>query len=445
MNQPSDLLRRLRLLWSGLRNFIRRFPIHIPPSLHHRRFRLLWLGLLISIAGSQMQLWAIFWHIRTLTDKPIALGGIGLARILPVIVFSLIGGAVADVLNRRNILFITQTAMALVAFGLGWLTLTRHIDLWHIYLLTALQAVAQAFDGPARQALTPNLVPVKDLPNAFSLNSIANQVGSIVGPAISGFIIAAGALPWVYIINAVSFLAVVLALLLMGPVAQQVIASANRNGKVSISSISEGVRFILRQPLILSTMIMDFFATFFASANTLMPIVAVDVLHVGAVAYGWLSSAQAWGAMVAALIISQLREIRRQGMVFLSAVVVFGLATILFGATRLFAVAMFALILVGAADTVSTIIRNTIRQLATPDYIRGRMTSVNQIFFQGGPQLGEVEAGAVGQLFGAPIAIISGGIGCILAVIWIARRWPQIRRYNGDEPVVAGAPITNLQ
>ena len=411
--------------------------IHIPPSLHHRRFRLLWVGLLISIAGSQMQLWALLWQIRTITNQPIALGAVGLARILPVIVFSLIGGAVADVLNRRRILFLTQTGMALVAFALGWLTLTAHIDLWHIYLLTALQAVAQAFDGPARQALMPNLVPTADLPNAFSLNSIANQTGSIIGPALSGFIIAAGGLPYVYIINAISFLAVILALVMMGPVEQHK-TSTSRNGAVSLSAIAEGVQFILKQPLILSTMILDFFATFFASANTLMPIIAVDVLHVGAVAYGWLSAAQAIGAMVAALIISQMREIRRQGMVFILAVVVFGLATIAFGATRIFLLAVFALIIVGAADTVSTIIRNTIRQLATPDYIRGRMTSINQIFFQGGPQLGEVEAGLAAQLLGAPFAVISGGVGCILAVIWIARQWPQIRKYNGDEPVVAG-------
>jgi MFS family permease len=413
--------------------------IHIPPALHHRRFRLLWSGLLISIAGSQMQIWALFWHIRTLTDQPIALGAVGLARILPVIIFSLIGGAMADVLNRRRILFITQTAMALVAFTLGWLTLTGHIDLWHIYLLTAIQAVAQAFDGPARQALTPNLVPVKDLPNAFSLNSIALQAGSIVGPAISGIIIAAGGLPYVYIINAVSFLAVILALALMGPVEQQK-TTLSGNGVVSFAAIAEGVRFILKQPLILSTMILDFFATFFASANTLMPIIAVDVLHVGAVAYGWLSAAQAIGAMIAALVISQLHQIRRQGIIFMLAVVVFGVATILFGASRLLILSMLALIIVGSADTVSTIIRNTIRQLSTPDYIRGRMTSVNQIFFQGGPQLGEVEAGLVAQFFGAPFAVISGGLGCILAVIWINQRWPQIRVYNGDEPVMAGKP-----
>ncbi len=411
--------------------------IRIPPSLHHRRFLLLWLGLLISITGSQMQLSALLWQIHTLTDQPIALGAVGLARILPVITFSLLGGAVADVLNRRRILFITQSGMAVTAFTLGLLTLTGNIDLWHIYLLTALQAVAGAFDGPSRQALVPNLVPSKDLPNAFSMTSLANQVGSIAGPALSGIIIAVGGLPYIYMINAISFLAVILALFLMGPVEQQKNVTTH-TGAVSFSAIAEGIRFILKQPLILSTMILDFFATFFASANTLMPIIAVDILHVGAVAYGWLSSAQAIGAMITAVILSQIQQIRRQGAVFLSAVVVFGLATIVFGASKSLIIAMLALIVVGGADTVSTIIRNTIRQLSTPDYIRGRMTSVNQIFFMGGPQLGEMEAGAVAQLFGAPFAIISGGVGCILAVMWISRRWPQIRKYNGDEPVMAG-------
>jgi MFS family permease len=279
-------------------------------------------------------------------------------------------------------------------------------------------------------------VPARDLPNAFSLSSIANQAGSIIGPALSGIIIAMGGQAYIYLINAISFLAVILALILMGPVEQQ--QSTTQKAVISFPAIAEGVRFIFGQPLILSTMILDFFATFFSSANTLMPIIARDVLHVGAVAYGWLSAAQAIGAMVAALVISQMHQIRRQGAVFLISVVAFGFATIAFGFARSFPLAVLALIFVGGADTVSTIIRNTIRQLATPDYIRGRMTSVNQIFFQGGPQLGEVEAGLVAQLFGAPFAVVSGGVGCILAVIWIVRRWPQIRKYNGDEPVMAG-------
>lgn len=387
---------------------------------------------MISIAGSQMQLWALFWHIRVLTNQPIALGGIGLARILPVILFSLFGGAVADVASRRVVLFITQTAMALVALGLALLTFQGHISLWHIYLLTAIQAVAISFDTPARQSLVPNLVPAGDLANAFSMNSIAQQTGAIIGPALTGFVIAYGGLGYTYLLNAISFAAVLVALVLIGPVAQDV--KRQTQSVISLNAIKEGIHFIVNRPIILSTMIMDFFATFFSSANTLMPIFARDVLHVGVVQYGWLSAAQSIGAVIAALIISQLPVIRRQGPVFLVSVIAFGAATILFGASKIFLLAIFGLILVGAADTVSTIIRNTIRQLQTPDYIRGRMTSINQIFFMGGPQLGEVEAGVVAQLLGAPFAIISGGVGCILAAIWIMRRWPQLRTFDGNEP-----------
>lgn len=404
--------------------------LRIPPALKHRRFFYLWLGLLISVAGTQMQIWAIFWHIRELTNEPIALGGVGLARILPVIIFSLIGGAMADSLNRTRILFITQSAAALLAIALGLLTQFGHITIWHIYAITAMQAVAIAFDGPARQALVPNLVPAKDLPNAFSMTSIAFQTGAIIGPALTGFVIAFAGQQAVYYINGVSFLAVIFALVLIGDVPQVKSAS----GKVvSWSAIREGIHFIFSKPIIISTMFLDFVATFFASANTLMPIVARDILNVGVVEYGWLSAAQSVGAVLAALVISQIRELRRQGPVFLGCVVVFGVATVIFGMSSSVIIAWCALVVTGAADAVSTIIRNTIRQLQTPDHIRGRMTSINQIFFQGGPQLGEVEAGIVAQLFGAPAAIISGGIACVLGMSLIVRKWPALLTYNGDE------------
>ena len=409
--------------------------IRIPPSLRNRRFFYLWLGLLISVAGTQMQIWALFWHIRTLTSEPIALGGVGLARILPIIIFSLIGGAVADSLNRTRILYLTQSFAALVAIALGLLTQFGHITLWHIYTLTALQAIAIAFDSPARQALVPNLVPAKDLPNAFSMTSIAFQTGSILGPALSGFAIAFAGQQAVYYINAISFLAVILALILIGEVPQK---KSQHAKVVSWMSIREGIDFILNKPVILSTMLMDFVATFFASANTLMPIIAVDVLNVGVVQYGWLSAAQSVGAVTAALVLSQIHELRRQGPVFLGSVVVFGAATVLFGFSSSFVLAWCALTVIGAADAVSTIIRNTIRQLQTPDHIRGRMTSVNQIFFQGGPQLGEVEAGVAAQLFGAPFAIISGGIACVAGMGLIVRKWPALLHYNGDESTLAG-------
>jgi len=409
--------------------------MHIPPALKHRRFFYLWLGQLISVAGTQMQIWAIFWHIRTLTDQPIAIGGVGLARILPVIVFSLVSGAVADSYNRRTIIFITQSCAALLALVLGLLTLSGHITLGYIYLLTALQAVVMAFDGPARAALIPNLVPTEDLANAFSLNSIAFDAGAVIGPAITGFVIATSGQASVYIINAITYVAVIIALILIGDIPQKIGPRANG---VSFSSIGEGIHFIIGKPIIFSSMILDFIATFFASANTLMPFVANDVLHVNVVAYGWLSAAQSVGATLAAIIISQVHQLRKQGALFLGAVFVFGLATVAFGSATSFAVAWIALAVTGAADAVSTIIRNTVRQLQTPDEMRGRMTSVNQIFFQGGPQLGELEAGAAAQLFGTPFAIISGGIGCIIGLGFIIFKWPRIWSFNGDEPMLAG-------
>ena len=411
--------------------------IRVPPSLKNRRFFYLWSGQLLSIAGTQMQIWALFWHIRTLTEEPIALGGIGLARILPVVIFSLISGVIADSFNRTKILFITQSCAALLALVLGLLTQFGQITIWHIYLLTALQAIAIAFDGPARQALVPNLVPAKDLPNAFSMTSIAWQTGSILGPALTGFTIAFGGQQAVYYINAISYLAVILALILIGNVPQTKI---DRIAGVSWSSIREGVHFIVNKPIILSTMLLDFVATFFASANTLMPIVARDILKVGVVEYGWLSAAPSVGAVIAAFVVSQIHELRRQGPLFLGSVVVFGLATVVFGLSTSIVLAWGALAVTGAADSVSTIIRNTVRQLQTPDFLRGRMTSVNQIFFQGGPQLGEVEAGVVAQLFGAPFAIISGGIGCIVGMGLIIRKWPLLLTYDGDEHIPAGVP-----
>ncbi len=409
-----------------------RFRLHTPPSLLHRGFRLLWGGLIVSVAGSQMQFWALLWHIRALSDQPIALGAIGAARIIPIIIFSLVGGAVADAVDRRRILYVTQGVRMAVALALAWLTYSGAITLGHIYALTVIDATATAFGLPARQSLTPNLVPARDLPNAFSLQSMAFTTGSIVGPAVSGLVIGYLGQSWVYILNAVSYLALFLALVLMGPVEQQ-IRLPRRGRAINRQAIREGIEFIRHHPIILSSMILDFFATFFSSANALLPIFARDILGVGEIGYGWLSAAQSAGAAITSLAISQVRTIRRQGVVLLGAVVSYGVWTLLFGLSRNYALSFLALALMGASDTVSMIIRNTIRQLQTPDYIRGRMTSINQIFFMGGPQLGELEAGLVAQFLGAPLAVISGGVGCILAVGWIARRWPMLPRYQGDE------------
>ncbi|MFN2144944.1 MAG: MFS transporter [Anaerolineales bacterium] len=411
--------------------------ISIPPALKHRQFALLWFGQAISVIGSQMQVWAIFWHIDDLTKAPLALGMVGAARVVPIVLFSIFGGAIADLFDRRKLMFITQTSDAALALILFGLTFTGRIELWHIYLITALQAVAFSFDIPARQAVVPNLVPRAILPSALSLSSIAFQLGSILGPALSGLVIAGLGIQFTYLINAVSFGSVILALIVMGPITQDT-SVRQAHVRVDMEMIREGLHFTFNNPLILSSMILDFIATFFASANTLMPIFAREVLGLDARGYGLLSAAQSAGAVTTAVVLSQIKEIKRQGRILLGAVVVFGIATTIFGFSRIFWLSWLALALAGASDTVSMVIRQTLRQLQTPDKLRGRMTSVNQIFFAGGPQLGEIEAGIVGQAFGVPAAAVSGGIACILGVFWIAKKWPQLPRFNGDEPVLAG-------
>jgi len=415
--------------------------LHLPPALRHRKFALLWASLLISYAGSNMQLWTLYWHLRDLSDQPVVVSGIGLARFIPMLAFALFGGLVADLFNRRHIMFVSQLTMMAIATALGALTHSGVIQIWHIFALTAVQAVAAAFDIPARQSIIPNLVSKEDLPNAFSMSSIAINVGAIIGPGLSGLVISRMGLDAVYWINAISYIAVLVAVLVMGKVQQEAAAApGSRRKAFSFESIREGIQFILHQPMILSTMLLDFFATFFSTADTLLPFVARDILRVDEIRYGWLAAAPSLGAMSVGLVVSQMRGIQNQGRLLLSAVTIYGAATILFGISQQFLLAMVALFLIGAGDSLSAIIRNTIRQIHTPDRLRGRAISVNQIFFLGGPQLGDIEAGLLAQAFGTPIAIITGGIGCILAVIGIAQRWPQLRSYNGDEPRPATSP-----
>ena len=393
-----------------------------------------WIGHLISIAGSQMQLWALYWHLRTLSDQPMVISGIGLVRFLPVFLLSLIAGVAADRFDRRKMAILTQVALGLVALFLGLTTSWGVVSLWVIFGLVIIQSVAVAFDGPARQALIPSLVPRENLANAYSLTSIASKVGGILGPGICGVVIAFLGLQWAYWINAISYLAVIAALIAMGDI-RTIIEKKAFELRGTFRDIREGIEFIKNSPIIFSVMFLDFFGTFFSSANTLLPFVARDILHVGPIQYGWLSASQSIGTVIIGLYLSQKTRLLRQGMLISISVAMFGLATILFGVSASFWLTMLALILIGVFDGLSTIIRNTVRQMLTPDAMRGRMMSITQIFFKGGPQLGEVESGLVAQILGVPFAIVSGGVGCVLAACIVVKKIPQLWNYNGDEAI----------
>jgi MFS family permease len=409
-------------------------------ALRHRNFRLLWIGLLVSFSGTFMQSAAVLWHVSVLVpadQRAIALGLVGLVRIVPVILFSLISGVAADAFDRRKLMLMTQAGMAMLAAVLALLTFRGLTVVWPIYLLTAVIAAAGAFDLPARQALTPNLVPLEHLPNAITLNSIMLQTASVAGPAVGGLVLATLGVGWVYAINAVSFLFVIGALLAMDPPRSDETAPADRSN-FTVSAALEGLRFVFRAPLIRSTMLLDFFATFFSSATALLPIFAQDILHVGARGYGWLYAAPAAGALVTSAIMVRIVDwIERRGEVLIAAVAVYGLATIAFGLSRVFWLSFLCLAATGAADTVSTTFRNLIRQLETPDRLRGRMIGVNMVFFIGGPQLGELEAGLVANWLGAVVSVVTGGLGCLAATAAITGVTPALRAYRRqDMPAV---------
>lgn len=401
-------------------------------SLRHRDFRLMWSGQVVSVIGSQMQSAAINWHIYLLTGSPLALGIVGACRAIPIIICSLAGGVVADVIDRRRLMMVTQSVMLLCSAILALITFHGLTKIWPILLLTAIASAAWAFDTPARQSLLPMLVPRDDFQNAVSLSMLMFQTGMVAGPPLAGFVLASHGPAFVYALNAASFLAMLTGIALMHTSGkpEKDDPESPEAPRISWQALVEGLQFVWRTPIIVQTMTLDFVATFFASANQLLPIYAKDILDVGARGYGFLAAAPAAGAIIAGLVMARMGAFKKQGVTVIVSVGLYGTATIAFGVSKVFWFSLLMLAATGAADTVSTILRQTIRQLVTPNYIRGRMTSVNMIFFMGGPQLGEVEAGTVAALIGAPLSVVTGGVACLLAAAFTFVKAKSLRQYE---------------
>jgi len=371
------------------------------------------MGQIVSVTGSQMQFVAINWHVYLLTKSAFALGLVGLFRGVPIILCSLAGGVVADAVDRKRLMMVTQTIMLTSAALLTAGTLAGFENVWPIYMLSGLASAATAFDVPARQALLPTLVPADEFPNAVSLGILVFNVSTIAGPAIAGFLLAERGPAVIYALNAFSFLAVIAALIAMRT-SGKADDERNRKEALSFGALKEGLKFVWHTPIIVQTMTLDFAATFFASATLLLPIFAQERLHVGARGYGFLAAAPAIGSVLTALVMARFGSFRRQGRLVVGSVAVFGVATAAFGVSTVYWFSLLMLAVTGASDTVSTVLRQTIRQLVTPNHLRGRMTSINMMFFMGGPQLGELEAGSLAALIGAPLSVVTGGLGSLI-------------------------------
>jgi len=376
-----------------------------------------------------MQFVAINWHVYLLTKSAFALGLIGLFRGVPIIICSLAGGVVADAIDRKRLMIVTQTVMLASAALLTAGTLSGFKSVWPIYVLSGIASAATAFDTPARQALMPTLVPIEDFPNAVSLAVIVFNVATIAGPAIAGFLLAESGPAIIYGINALSFVAVIGALIAMRASGQPELQT-ERKDALSLAALKEGLSFVWHTPIIVQTMTLDFVATFFASATLLLPIFAQERLHVGARGYGFLAAAPAIGSVLTALVMARLGTLHRQGRLVVASVAVFGVATAGFGVSTVYWVSLLMLAITGAADTVSTVLRQTIRQLVTPNHLRGRMTSINMMFFMGGPQLGELEAGVLAGFIGAPLSVVIGGLGSLIAAAIAAVKSKNLMKFE---------------
>ena len=411
-------------------------------AFRYRDFRFLWLGEMLSTAGMQMQLFAIHWHVfellrgQTFTvsilgnaiplgSEALGLGMLGLTRVAPVLLFGLAGGLLADRFDRRRVMIAMRLLAALVAAALTMLTVAQQIGVGMIYLLTALGAAAIALDYPARQSIEANLVEARHLSNAISLNMLVTKIATIAAPALGGLLLAQFHIGLAYGVSGSAFL------LSAASISRINYRGAFAKGaRISWRTLALGFRFTFGKRIIMGTMLLDFFATLLASSRTLLPIVAGDLLGAGAIGYGLLATAQPVGGLLAGVFLSLRAELKRQGLVFLASVAIYGLATAIFGISTSLALSYFVFAMTGAGDIVSSVIRGTIRQLTTPDELRGRMVSVNMLFFMTGPQLGEARAGLAASIVGAPLAIFSGGLAAALLALWVAWRFPSIRRYS---------------
>jgi MFS family permease len=422
-----------------------------------RGFSFFTAGNLLSIVGRQMLAVAVEWEMYARTHSATALGLVGLVIAVPVVALSLPAGHLADRFSRKRILLVSQifSALASVALALvSWKHLAipqmpilrqgngilraiatvfeRHHPAFHfddasiplIYILLFFYGTARTFGWAARASFFPTLISRDAFANAVTWNNSVFQIGSVAGPAIGGFLIAGAGFPFVYVLDALcalAFFALVLPIR-RGP------RIANRTDESTWRSLVAGLRFVFSKQVILATITLDLFAMLLGGATALLPIFADQILHCGPVGLGWMRASPAVGAFVMALVVAYLPPMRHAGKALLWCVTGFGIATIVFGVSKVLWLSLGMLFLAGAFDSVSVIIRGSIVQLVTPDEMRGRVSAVNNIFIGTSNEFGALESGLTAALFGPIVSVVAGGIGTILVVLGVAGFWPKTRK-----------------
>ena len=419
-------------------------------------FRFFTTGNLLSIIGRQMLAVAVEWEIYRRTHSATALGLVGLVFALAIVGLSLPAGHLADRISRKQIILVAQIFSAITSALLAlvsWQHLAipqysilracnrgltaiaavfeKHDQTFHfddasipiIYLLLFLGSIARTFSWAARSSFFPTLVPRDAFSNAVTWNNSVFQIGSVVGPALSGFVVAHRGFPIVYVIDAITS---TLFFLLMLPIPRA--PQIRRAEQSTWRSLAAGMKFVFSKKVILATITLDLFAVLLGGSVALLPIFADQILHCGPVGLGWMRAAPAIGAFAMALIVAYLPPMRQAGRALLWCVTGFGLATVIFGLSKALWLSLGMLFIAGALDSVSVIIRGSIVQLVTPDEMRGRVSAVNNIFIGTSNEFGALESGLTAALFGPVISVVGGGIGTILVVIGAALKWPAIRK-----------------
>ena len=392
-------------------------------AFHSAPFRFFLSGNFLAVIGRQMLGVTVGWEIYRRTGSAMALGLIGLAGALPIITLAIPAGHLADRFSRRTILMVGQLAAACTSTALAYVSWT-HADTRWIYILLFLAGTARTFGWAARGAFMVHLVPKEHFNNAITWNSSAFGVSSAIGPALAGLLLVHHPYWIVYALDAACSTAFFL-FLLPTPVTP---ADHDNRPPSTFAGLFDGLRFVWRTKIVLATITLDLFAVLFGGATALLPIFADRILHVGPAGLGWLRSAPSIGAIAMAITLAHSPPMRRPGLSLLVAVTGFGIVTIIFGLSRSFPLSLAMLLLSGAFDNVSVVVRNTLVQLLTPDAMRGRVSAVNNVFIGTSNEIGAFESGVTAAWFGPIISVVGGGIATILTVLLVAALWKQVIR-----------------